>query len=75
MAVLSMEARTVRGLAQERPLCICPDGPRLGLGRSTMAQRVIFFVVDLDLASREGPRRGEEILGCVLGSEGHPKCL
>jgi hypothetical protein len=31
-----------------------------------MAQRVVFFAADLDLASQEGPRRREEILGCVL---------
>jgi hypothetical protein len=52
-------------------LYVCPDGPRLGLGRSAMAQRVFFFAADLDLASREGPRRGGEIVGCVLASTGH----
>jgi hypothetical protein len=59
------------------------DGPRPGVGatpplrtsgRSTMAQRV-FFAAGLDLASREGPRRGGEIIGCVLASAGHPRCL
>jgi hypothetical protein len=33
------------------------------------------LVADLDFASREGPRRGGEILGCVLGSAGHPRGL
>jgi hypothetical protein len=31
-----------------------------------MAQGVIFFAADLDLAYREGPRWEGEILGCVL---------
>jgi hypothetical protein len=30
-----------------------------------MAQMVFFFAVDLDLASREGPCRGEEIVDPV----------
>jgi hypothetical protein len=30
-----------------------------------MAQKVVFFTADLDLASREGTRRKEEILGCL----------
>jgi hypothetical protein len=30
-----------------------------------MAQRVVFFAADLDLAFREGPRWGGEILGCL----------
>jgi hypothetical protein len=68
--------RMDRNLAQERLLlCIRPDGPRLGLGRFAMAQRVFFFAADLDLASQEGPRRGGEILGCVLASAGHPRNL
>jgi hypothetical protein len=50
--VLSAEARTIRDLAQGRLLlCVRPDGLRLGLGRSVMAQRVFFFAADLDLAS------------------------
>jgi hypothetical protein len=73
--VLSAEARTVRDLAQERLLfCVRLYGPRLGLGWSVMAQ-MVFFAADLDLASREGPRRGEEIVGCVLASAGHPRHL
>jgi hypothetical protein len=83
LMVLSAEAQTVHGtgpdgppLAQERLLlCVHLNGPRLGLGRSTMAQRVFFFVADLDLTSREGPRRGGEIVGCVLASVGHPRRL
>jgi hypothetical protein len=31
-------------------LCVRPDGTRLGLGRSAMAQSVVFFAADLDLA-------------------------
>jgi hypothetical protein len=75
MAMLHVEARTICGLAQERLLCICLDGPCLGLGRFAMVQRVVFFVVDLDLSSLKGPHRGGEILGCALGSAGHPRCL
>jgi hypothetical protein len=37
-----------------------------GLGQFAMAQRVVFFVADIDLASR-----GEEILRCVLASADH----
>jgi hypothetical protein len=56
------QGRTVRNLARERLLlCVRLDGPRLWLGRSAMAQRV-FFTADLDLAFREEPRRGGEIL-------------
>jgi hypothetical protein len=60
------------------------DGPRPGAGatrplhtsgRSAMAQRVFFFAADLDLTFREGPRRGGEIVGCVLASVGHPRRL
>jgi hypothetical protein len=60
------QGRTVRDLTQERLLLyVRPDGPRMGLRRSAIAQRVFFFAADLDLASREGPRRGGEIVGCV----------
>jgi hypothetical protein len=83
LAVFSAEARMVRDTEPDGPrpgvgallLCVRPDGPRLGLGRSTMAQRVFFFTADLDLTFREGPRRGGEILGCVLASTDHPRCL
>jgi hypothetical protein len=77
LAVLSVQARTVRDLAQERLLlCVRPDGPRLGLRWSAMAQRVFFFfAADLDLASREGPCWGGENVGCVLTSVGHPRRL
>jgi hypothetical protein len=37
---------------QERLLlCVRPDGPHLWLGPSAMAQKVVFFAADLDLAS------------------------
>jgi hypothetical protein len=81
LAGLSAEAWTVRdigrmdrNLAQERLLlCIRPDGPRLGLGRFAMAQRVFFFAADLDLASREGPRRGRRDPRVCLGVGRPPK--
>jgi hypothetical protein len=71
------QGRTFRDLAEERLLlCIRPDGPRLELERSAMAQRVFFFAAaDLYLVFREAPCRGVEILGCVLASVGHPKRL
>jgi hypothetical protein len=76
LAVLSAEAGTVCGTG--------PDDLRPGAGatpplrtsgRSAMVQRVFFLAADLDLASREGPRRGGEIVGCVLASAGHPRRL
>jgi hypothetical protein len=58
--------RTVVTWAPERLfLYVCPDDPRLGLGWSAMAQRVLFFEADLDLIFREGPHRGGEILRVV----------
>jgi hypothetical protein len=57
-----MEERTVRdlgtGAAPLRP-DVRPDSPRLGLGWSTIAQKVLLFATDLDLASREGPCQEE----------------
>jgi hypothetical protein len=38
-----------------RALCGGVNGPRHRAGRSTMAQSVVSFTVDLDLASQEGP--------------------
>jgi hypothetical protein len=38
-----------------------------------MVQRVVFFAADLDLASREGPRRGGETLVVCLGVDRPPK--
>jgi hypothetical protein len=57
----------VRDLGAEAapPLCMSE--------RSAMAHSVVFFAADLDLASREGPRWGGEILGCVLASARHRK--
>jgi hypothetical protein len=61
--------------AQERLLlCVHPDCPRLELERSTMAQRVVFFAANIDLASQAGPI-GEEISYGVLASTGHPRRL
>jgi hypothetical protein len=50
MAVLSGQARTVRGLG--------PDGPRVRRGGGSRQRRP-------GSRSREGPRRGGEILGDV----------
>jgi hypothetical protein len=73
MTVLSVEARTVHDLAQERLLiCVRPYDLCLGLGWFTMAHKVVFFATDLDLASQEGPHRRGEILGC-LGIDKSPK--
>jgi hypothetical protein len=66
---------TVHDLAQERLLLyVRPDGPRLGLGRSVVAQRVFFFAEDLDLASRERLRQGGEIVG-TTGLAFFAECL
>jgi hypothetical protein len=68
--------KTIGDLAQEQLLlCVRPDGLRRSLGRSAMAQRVFFFAADLDLVSWKGPRREGEIVGCVLASAGHLRCL
>jgi hypothetical protein len=64
LAVLFLKTWTVRNLGV---------GALRTSGRSAMAHWVVFFVADLDLASREGPRRGGEILGGVLASVGHPR--
>jgi hypothetical protein len=37
--------------------CVCLDGSCLKLGRSVMTHMVVFFIADLDIASRERPRR------------------
>jgi hypothetical protein len=67
LTVLSAEARMVRGSG--------PDGRRLGLERCVIVQRIVFFAANLDLAHREGPFRGGEILECVLGSIDQPRRL
>jgi hypothetical protein len=55
-----------RHRAHERLLlCVHPDDPRLGLGRSAMVQRVVFFAADLDLTFQERLRQGGEIIGCL----------
>jgi hypothetical protein len=51
------------------------DGPCLVVRRSACAQSGIVCQRHLDLAPREGPYQGGEILGFVLGSAGHPRCL
>jgi hypothetical protein len=82
VAVLFAEVQTVRGIGSDglRPgcrsvssSCVHPDGPHLGLGRSAITQSVVFFAANLDLASREGPHRGGEILGVCLGVDRPPK--
>jgi hypothetical protein len=46
-----------------------------GLRRSAIAQRVVFFAADLDLAFRERSRQEREILGYVLASVDQPRCF
>jgi hypothetical protein len=53
---LHMAGRSMTWAHEWLLLCACPDGLRLGLKQSTMAQNVVFLIADLDLASREGPR-------------------
>jgi hypothetical protein len=58
LAVLFAEARTVCDTGPNGPnsgrlvLYGRLYGPHMGLGRSVMAQRIVFFTLDLDLASR-----------------------
>jgi hypothetical protein len=59
---------------QERLLlCVRPDGPRVGLGRTAMAQSVVFFTSDLGLTSQVRSHRRREILGSFLASADHSK--
>jgi hypothetical protein len=51
------------------------DGLRVVTGRSARAQRRQSSPIAPGSRSQEGPRRGGEILGFVLGSAGHPKRL
>jgi hypothetical protein len=55
----------------ERVSRAAPNGPRLVAGWSMYAQSGGIRQRHLDLAPREGPRQGGEILGFVLGSAGH----
>jgi hypothetical protein len=48
-------------------LCVLPNGPRLGPRRSATAQSLLRR--NLNLASREGPCRGDEILGMYWGRQ------
>jgi hypothetical protein len=52
-----------------------PDGTRLMVRRSARAQGRQSSLAAPGSRSREGPRRGGEILGFVLGSAGHPRRL
>jgi hypothetical protein len=66
------EGRTVHDLAQELEfLPDKPDGPSLVTRRSACAQRRRSSPTTSGSRSREGLRRGEEILRFVLGSGGH----
>jgi hypothetical protein len=67
--VLSAEARTVHDLGAGAVPSLRTSG------QLVMAQRVVFFAADLDLASREGPCQGGEILGYVLVSACNPRRL
>jgi hypothetical protein len=51
------------------------DGPRLMTGRSTRAQRRRSSPTSPRSRSREGPRRGGEIIGFVLGLADHTRRL
>jgi hypothetical protein len=83
LAVLSAEARMVRGTG--------PDGPRAGAGatpplctsrQSAPGSRTVHDGTKI-LLLRSRPRShlprgtlsGGEIVGCVLASTGHPRCL
>jgi hypothetical protein len=66
----------IRDLAQRLGFLLDePDGPRLVAERSAHAQGQRSSLTAPGSRSREGPRRGGEILGCVLGSAGHPRHL
>jgi hypothetical protein len=71
VAVLSAQARTVRGQGPDGTrqgsgsLPDGLDGPRLKVGRSARAQGRRSSPVMSESRSREGPRRGGEILGFV----------
>jgi hypothetical protein len=66
VAVLSVQAQTVRDLAQGLgSLPDVPDGPRPGVRRSARAQGRRSSSAVPASRSREGPRRGGEILGVV----------
>jgi hypothetical protein len=81
--VLSAGPRTVRvqepnGLrsgAEARFLPNEPGGSCLVVGRSARPQGRWSSSTVPESCSREGPRRGGEILGFVLGSADHPRCL
>jgi hypothetical protein len=74
--MLSVEARTVRDLAQELGfLSDEPDDPCLVAGRFARAQRWQSSPTAPESRFREGFRREREILGFALGSIGHPKTL
>jgi hypothetical protein len=59
--------RTVHDLGIEAVLSLHTFGRSMSEART---QRVVFFVLDLDLAFREEPRRRGENIGCVLASAG-----
>jgi hypothetical protein len=72
--VLSAEAWTVRSQGPDGPrlgvglgfLPDVPDGPRLVAGQSARAQGQRSSLATPGSHSREGPRRGGEVLGLVL---------
>jgi hypothetical protein len=57
--------------ARARVLPDKPDGPRLAAGRFARAQERRSSPTTPESRSRQGPRRGEEILGFVLKLAGH----
>jgi hypothetical protein len=44
------------------PLCVLPDGPRVGPD-NPRRHKIVFFAENLKLTFREGPYQGEEFLG------------
>jgi hypothetical protein len=73
VVVISAQGQTVRGQGSDGPrpdaglgFPACrPDGPRPGAGRSARVQGRQRSPAALGSRSREGPRRGGEILGVV----------
>jgi hypothetical protein len=77
------EARMVRGRGLDGPRpgtearvsANESDDPRLMVGQSVRAQRRRSSPTAPGSRSRDGPHWGGEILGFVLGSADHPRCL
>jgi hypothetical protein len=84
LVVLSTETRTVRGIGPDGPRPRAEASPPLRTsGRSTSRARTVrdgveglsFLAIDLYVVSRERSRQGGEILGCVIESADHLRCI